>query len=92
MTQAQLEHEIADATDESIFDVRQLALSCLSDEPADHDPGPLFLVIDCPHCRGAARYPGQRPDGSYPMARCPGCEAVFGFDVLDVYVAASPNG
>ena len=92
MTQAQLDHEVADATGEPIRTVNGLGFSALTDDPADLNPEPLYLVIDCPHCRGTALYPGQRPDGSHPMARCPGREATFGFDVLDVYVAASLNG
>ena len=92
MTQAQLDHEVAAATGESARTLTRLGFSTPPGGHAGTDPGALYLVVDCPHCGGAALFPGQRPDGSYSMARCPGCEAVFGFDVLDVYVAASLNG
>ena len=92
MTQAQLDHEVADATGESIVTIHRLGFSVLPDDPAGREPDPLYLVIDCPHCRQPAFYPGQLPDGSCPMAECPGCDASFDFDIQDVYVAASVRG
>ena len=92
MTQAQLEDEVADATGESRDLIHTLGFSLVSDDRTDPHPEALYLVIDCPHCRGPALFPGQFPDGSTPLAECPGCDALFGFDVLDVYVATSPDG
>ena len=92
MTQAQLDHEVADATGESIRTVHRLGFSVLPDEPADSDPEPLYLVIACPRCHRPTVFPGQLPDGSCPMAECPDCDALFAFDVRDVYVAASRRG
>ena len=92
MTQAQLDHEVADATGESIVTVHRLGFSVLPDDPAGREPAPLFLVIDCPRCREPALYPGQLADGSCPMAECPDCGTSFDFDIQDVYVAASVRG
>ncbi len=92
MTQAQLDHEVAGATGGPIRTVTCMGFSVVPDNPADHEPEPLYLVIDCPHCHEAAHYPGQLPDGSYRMAECPGCDALFGFDIQDVYVATSVRG
>ena len=89
MTQAQLDHEVADATGESIVTIHRLGFSVLPEDPAGREPDPLYLVIDCPQCHEPALYPGQLPDGSCPPATCPGCDAPFGFDVRDVYVTAS---
>ena len=68
MTQAQLDHEVADATGESVRTVNRLGFSVLPDGPSGREPGPLYLVVNCPHCRRAALYPGQPPDGSPPIA------------------------
>ncbi len=93
MTQAQLDHDVAEATGESIRTVTCMGFSVVPDVTAGHEPDqPLYLVINCPHCHEAALYPGRLADGSYPMAECPGCDALFGFDVQDVYVAASVRG
>ena len=81
MTQAQLDHEVADATGESIVTIHRLGFSVLPDDPAGREPAPLFLVIDCPRCREPALYPGQLADGSCPMAECPGCDTSFDFDI-----------
>jgi hypothetical protein len=62
-----------------------MGFSVVPDNPADHEPEPLYLVINCPHCHEAALCPGQLADGSYPMAECPGCDALFVFDIQDVY-------
>ena len=92
MTQAQLDHEVAGATGEPIRTVTCMGLSVVPDDQANHEPEPLYLVINCPHCHEAALFPGQLDDGSYPMAECPGCDALFVFDIQDVYVAASVRG
>ncbi len=92
MTQAQLDHEVADATGESILTIHRLGFSVLPDDPAGREPDPLYLVVDCPRCREPALYPGQPPDGSCPPAECPGCDARFEFDIRDVYVAVSVRG
>lgn len=89
MTQAQLEDAVAEATGESIRTVTCIGFSVVPDDEDDHETEPLYLVVNCPHCREAAHYPGRLADGSYPMAECPGCDALFAFDVQDVYVAAS---
>ena len=59
MTQAQLDHEVADATGESLRTVHRLGFSVLPDDPVGRDPDPLYLVIDCPLCRQPTFYPGQ---------------------------------
>ena len=92
MTQAQLDHEVADATGESLRTVHRLGFSALPDDPADREPDPLYLVVDCPQCLRPALYPGQLADGSCPPAECPGCDARFEFDIRDVYVAVSVRG
>jgi len=89
VTQAQLDHEVAGATGESVRTVHHLGFTLVDDHPTDPHPEALYLVVDCPRCRKAALYPGQPADGSCPAAECPGCDARFGFDILDVYVAAS---
>ena len=89
MTQAQLDHEVADATGDSIVTIHRLGFSVLPDDPVGREPDPLYLVIDCPQCRQPVLYPGQLPDGSCPMAECPDCDTSFIFDIQDVYVAAS---
>jgi hypothetical protein len=88
VTQAQLDHEVADATGESIRTVHHLGFGLLPEGPADPHPEVLYLVVDCPHCRQPARFPGQLADGTCPLAECPGCDALFAFDLLDVYVTA----
>ncbi len=92
MTQAQLDHKVADATGESIVTIHRLGFSVLPDAPAGREPDPLYLVVDCPQCREPALYPGQLPDGSCPPAECLDCHATFGFDISDVYVATSVQG
>jgi hypothetical protein len=89
MTQAQLDRSVARRTGESVRTVHRLGFSALPGGPADHGPDALYLVIDCPRCRQAALYPGQRRDGTCRPAHCPSCESPFAFDLLDVYVAAS---
>ena len=54
MTQAQLDHEVADATGESIVTIHRLGFSVLPEDPAGREPDPLYLVIDCPQCREPA--------------------------------------
>jgi hypothetical protein len=93
VTQAQLDRHVARRTGESVGTVARLGFSALPDDrPADPHPEALFLVIDCPHCRRPASFPGQLADGSCPLAECAACDALFAFDLLDVYVAASPRG
>jgi hypothetical protein len=92
VTQAQIDHEVAGATGESLDLIHKLGFSLMADDRTDPHPEALYLVINCPHCRRPTLYPGQLADGSYPMAECPGCDALFAFDVLDVYVAASSRG
>jgi hypothetical protein len=90
MTQAQLDRSVARRTGESVRTVARLGFSALPDDrPAGPDPEALFLVIDCPHCRRPAPFPGQLADGSCPLAECAACDALFAFDVLDVRVTAS---
>ena len=92
MTQAQLDHKVADATGESIVTIHRLGFSVLPEDSAGREPGPLYLVINCPHCHQPALYPGQLPDGSCPLAECPDCDTRFDFDIRDVYVATSVRG
>ena len=92
MTRAQLEDAVAEATGEPTRTVTGMGPSVVPDNPADHEPEPLYLVINCPHCHEVALCPGQLADGSYPMAECPGCDALFVFDIQDVSVAASVRG
>jgi hypothetical protein len=87
MTQAQLDRKVAAATGESHRTVARLGFSAVPDGPAD--PEALYLAVDCPHCARPAHFPGQLADGSCPLAECPGCDALFGFDLLDVYVTAA---
>jgi hypothetical protein len=87
MTQAQLVHAVAVATGESPRTVARLGFSVAPDGPTDF--GPLYLAVDCPHCRKPARFPGQLADGSCPLAECPGCDALFAFDLDDVRVTAA---
>jgi len=89
VTQAQLDHEVAGVTGESLRTVHRLGFSVVPDGPVGREPGPLYLVVGCPRCGAAALYPGQLPDGSCRPAECPGCDARFAFDLLDVYVTAS---
>ncbi len=89
MTQAQLDRHVARSTGESPRTVRRLGFSALHDGPAESHPGALYLVVDCPRCGGRAPYPDRLAGGPQPPAECPGCEAPFGFDLLDVYVATS---
>ena len=92
MTRARPDHEAADATGESINTVNRLGFSVMPDETADREPEPLYLAVNCPHCRRPTLYPGQLPDGSSPVAKCPGCDAVLDYDIRDVYVTASRPG
>ena len=92
MTRARPDHEVADAAGESVRTANRLGFSALADEPADREPEPLYLAVNCPHCRQPALYPGQLPDGSSPTAECPGCDASFDYDIRDVYVTASRPG
>jgi hypothetical protein len=89
VTQAQIDHEVAGATGEPVGLIHRLGFGVLADERTDPHPEALYLVVDCPHCRRPALYPGQLADGSYPMAECPTCDAFFDFDVRDVYVSTS---
>ena len=91
MTQRQLNHAVARRTGEPLRTVHRLGFSALADGPAAPHPEALYLVIDCPRCRRHAPYPGQRPDGTCLLAHCPSCDASFAFDLLDVFVAASPR-
>jgi hypothetical protein len=92
VTQTQLDHEVADITGESVLRVHRPGDSVPPEGPADAEPETLYLVINCPHCRRPALYPGQLPDGSSPLAECPGCEALFDYDIQDVSVTASRPG
>jgi hypothetical protein len=67
---ARPDHEVADATGESVRTVNRLGSSAFPDDPADREPEPLYLAVNRPHCRRPALYPGQLPDGSSPMAGC----------------------
>jgi hypothetical protein len=88
MTQAQPDRSVARTSGESLRTVHRLGFSAL----ADPHPEALFLVIDSPCCNERSPFPGQRADGTCPPAECLRCEASFAFDLLDVYVAASPRG
>jgi hypothetical protein len=88
MTQAQPGRSVARNTGEPLRTVQRLGSSAL----ADPHPEALYLVIDSPCCNERSPFPGQRADGTCPPAECPVCEAKFGFDLFDVYVAASPRG
>jgi hypothetical protein len=92
VTQAQLDRSVARRTGESVRTVHRLGFSTLPEGPTGAEPEGLYLVIDCPHCRRPAPFPGQLADGSCPLAECAACDALFAFDLLDVYVAASPRG
>jgi hypothetical protein len=87
MTQAQLDRAVVAATGESRHTVARLGFSLVPDGSAD--PSPLYLSVDCPHCRQPTWFPGRLADGSYPLAECPGCDALFAFDPLDVRVTAT---
>jgi hypothetical protein len=87
MTQTQLDHAVAVATGESPRTVARLGFSLVPDGP--DEPPPLYLAVDCPHCRKPAWFPGRLADGSCPLAECPGCDALFAFDLDDVRITAA---
>lgn len=91
MTQAQLDHEVAATTGESIQTVHRLGFSVVPDDRDDQESEPLYLVVHCPHCRKPVLYPGQLADGSCPLAECAGCDLLFDFDIEDVSVTTSPQ-
>jgi hypothetical protein len=88
MTESQLDRTAG----ESPRAVHRLGFSPLADSPDEPHPEALYLVIDSPCCNERSPFPGQRADGTCPPAECRACKAKFGFDLLDVYVAASPRG
>ena len=82
MTQAQLDHEVADATGESIVTIHRLGFSVLPDDPAGREPDAAATWSSTARIAAEpALYPGQLADGSCPLAECPGCDASFDFDI-----------
>jgi hypothetical protein len=92
MTQTQLDRSVARTTGESLRTVHRLGFSALPGGTARPRPEALYLVVDSPCCNERSPFPGQRADGTRPLAECRRCEARFAFDLLDVYVAASVSG
>ncbi len=91
MTQMLIDRAVSEATGESLRTVHRLGFSALPGGTARPQPEALYLVVDSPCCNERSPFPGQRADGTCPLAECPRCEARFAFDLLDVYVAASPR-
>jgi hypothetical protein len=92
MTETQLDRPVARTTGDSPRTVRRPGCSTLPGGAAGPHPEALYLVVDSPCCYERSPFPGQRADGTCPPAECRRCETKFGFDLLDVYVAASPRG
>jgi hypothetical protein len=90
MPQAQPDRSVARTAGESPRTVHRLGFSAQADGLDEPHPDALYLVIDSPCCSERSPFPGQRAEGTCPPAKCQACEARFGFDLLEVYVAASP--
>jgi hypothetical protein len=79
---------VAAATGESLSTVRRLGFG-LDTSPVG-GPAALALAVDCPSCGRPAAYPGRGRRGEPALAECHRCDAYFGFDEADVYVAPVP--
>jgi hypothetical protein len=88
MTQAQLEHDVADRTGESPRTIRRRGFGLQSVAPRDPEPEDLRLVVDCPSCGRPVPYPGLVAQGSPALAECadPRCDLYFDFAIAEVYV------
>ncbi len=86
MTQAQLDHEVADATGESLRTIHRLGFSALPDDPAGREPDPLYLVVDCPFCGKGNPLPSG-PGGLPALAECDRCDVFFDYAPAEVYAA-----
>jgi hypothetical protein len=89
MTQAQLNHRIAERTGESLAMIRRLGFSLVTERQDEPGPEDLRLVLHCPFCRSQVPYPGRAGDGSQPLAECTDCDVYFEFEDREVFPATS---
>ena len=83
MTQAQLDHAVADATGETVATIHLWGFSPLAERPDDLEPEDLALCVACPHCRRAVAYPGAPA-----LAECLDCDVYFAAEPAAVFAAA----
>jgi hypothetical protein len=84
--QRTLDRAVAQATGEPLSTIRRLGFGPDAAAPGE-DGDDLALAIDCPCCGRPAAYPGRGRRGEPLLAECGRCDAYFGFDEADVYVA-----
>jgi hypothetical protein len=89
MTQAWLNHRIAERTGESLAVIRRLGFNLVTERRDQPGPEDICLVLHCPFCRGQVPYPGRAGDGSQPLAECHDCDVYFEFDDCEVFPATS---
>jgi len=87
MTQAQLDHEVASVTGESLKTIRTRGFGLVSENPDDLEPEDLQLRLTCPFCGAHVPYPGSPGGGSAPLAECNRCDLEFPFEPDEVYAA-----
>ena len=89
MTQAQLNHRIAERTGESLAMIRRLGFNLVTERRDQPGPEDIRLVLHCPFCRSQVPYPGRAGDGSQPLAECHACDVYFEFGDREVFPATS---
>ena len=89
MTQAQLNHRIAERTGESLAVIRRLGFNLVTERRDQPGPEDICLVLHCPFCGDQVPYPGRSRDDSKALAECPGCDVDFEFDERDVFPAST---
>ncbi len=88
MTQAQLDHAVADATGVSWRTIHHRGISLLPATPTDLEPEDLRLVVTCPFCGRPA--PLAAPGGKGPLlVECDRCDVEFDVEPGEVYVTSA---
>jgi len=85
MTQAQIDHAVADVLGESLTTVHRLGFSVVPERPADLEPEELALCVECPFCRKPLPFPGPVRGGQLPLGECPDCDVYFDVEADDVF-------
>lgn len=87
MTRSEVEQAVARATGESRHLIRRYGFSIVPEEPKPLTE--VLLVLDCPGC--GARLDVHDVSNPLGELECPRCDAVYPFEVDELYVADGPQ-
>ena len=86
MKQSELNHAVADATNETVSTIKSMGFS-LADESTESDVADQqILVLDCPFCGTTVLLSANGPEELPELAECPNCDVVYDYADDEVYV------